>query len=353
MKSMMRPIKLLLLAGLPGFFLICHSGTARAQGVDRVVAPIVSPAGLKEGDTLKPGVIITTGKEGFVVLSYGFPNACLLSVYVGGNTTYRVLKETMPSECAIRGFQRLDGGLSRRIELKGTAVGIKKVVVYGDPLANYSSREVLASVDAKIRDYLLEEEATLALLKNDLSSGLDALSDAAAAITGRQLTGVNRASRMNREAISVQQSLGISKSSPAAAAPPIAPNTSSSAPPNMPMLGIQAFEPGVVKELEMNPLGASAGAVAKVFIERRREGATALMVRFDQMKSAPAGKKYVVWAVSPDLRYIRLGQFNRVDEQGKTEVRAATTLPEFGLLITLEEEYDSPPGGPVIGIGGK
>ncbi len=57
---------------------------------------------------------------------------------------------------------------------------------------------------------------------------------------------------------------------------------------------------------------------------------------------------YVLWAVSPDNKYVKLGQIVNTGGRNEAEIKSETTLPDFGLLITLENEH-SMPAGTVVG----
>ncbi len=56
----------------------------------------------------------------------------------------------------------------------------------------------------------------------------------------------------------------------------------------------------------------------------------------------------MLWAVSPDNKYVKLGQVVNTGGRNEAEIRSETTLSDFGLLITLEDEH-SMPAGVVVG----
>ena len=117
---------------------------------------------------------------------------------------------------------------------------------------------------------------------------------------------------------------------------------------NVPMLGIPGFRKGTDTHMKINFTGPMTGSRANVFIEPRKDGATTIRIRFHELKDAPAGQVYVVWAVSPDNRYVRLGQIVNTGNRNEAEIRGETSLPDFGLLITAEGEH-STPAGTVVG----
>jgi hypothetical protein len=84
--------------------------------------------------------------------------------------------------------------------------------------------------------------------------------------------------------------------------------------------------------------GAMAGARANVFIEPHKNGKeTEVKMRFHELKEAPAGKVYVLWAVSPDNQFFKLGEIVNVAGRNEAEIKANTTLSDFGLLVTMED----------------
>ncbi|MDT5293454.1 MAG: hypothetical protein QOJ76_334, partial [Acidobacteriota bacterium] len=66
--------------------------------------------------------------------------------------------------------------------------------------------------------------------------------------------------------------------------------------------------------------------------------------RFHELKEAPAGQVYVLWAVSPDNKYVKLGQIVNTGGRNEAEIKSETTLADFGLLVTLESEMSNPAG---------
>jgi len=97
------------------------------------------------------------------------------------------------------------------------------------------------------------------------------------------------------------------------------------------------------------------GARANVSIEPRKDGPTEVRLRFHELKEAPAGQVYVLWAVSPDNKFIKLGQIVNAAGRNEAEIRSETALPDFGLLVTMEDagmlkgEVGSPVG-PTSGV---
>lgn len=111
-----------------------------------------------------------------------------------------------------------------------------------------------------------------------------------------------------------------------------------------PLLGIPGFRRGTDTEMKIKFAGAMTGARANVYIEPRKDGPTTIKMRFHELKDAPAGKVYAVWAVSPDNKFVRLGQIVNTGQRNEAQIQTETALPDFGLFITMEDEYTNPTG---------
>jgi hypothetical protein len=111
-----------------------------------------------------------------------------------------------------------------------------------------------------------------------------------------------------------------------------------------PMLNIPSLHRGSDTELKVRLSGALTGSRVNFNIEPRKDGPTTVVARFHELKEAPAGQVYVLWAVSPDNKYVRLGQIVNTGARNEAEIKSETTLPEFGLFITLESDPTTPTG---------
>jgi hypothetical protein len=130
----------------------------------------------------------------------------------------------------------------------------------------------------------------------------------------------------------------------AAAAP--APASAYSAP----MLGIPTWRHGTDTHMKVNFAGEMTGSRANVFIEPRKDGATTIKMRFHELKDAPGGKRYVVWAVAPDNSFHKLGQVVNTGQRNEAQLQTETDLKDFGLFITTEDTTDvTQPKGAVVG----
>ena len=106
----------------------------------------------------------------------------------------------------------------------------------------------------------------------------------------------------------------------------------------VPMLGIPTFKRGDDTKLKINFSGAMEGARANIFIQPHKHGrATEVRMRFHDLKQAPKGTAYILWAVSPDNQYQRLGEIVNVKGRNEAEIKSETSFDDFGLLLTAED----------------
>jgi len=117
----------------------------------------------------------------------------------------------------------------------------------------------------------------------------------------------------------------------------------------VPMLNIPAYKKGDDTKIKVDFAGALTGARANVFITPRKGGPTEVKMRFHELKEAPAGQKYILWAVSPDNTYSKLGQIVNAPGRNEAEIKSETTLPDFGLMVTMESAEGESPQGPTVG----
>jgi hypothetical protein len=105
---------------------------------------------------------------------------------------------------------------------------------------------------------------------------------------------------------------------------------------SVPMLNIPAYRTGKETKLKVDFSGAMEGARANVFLEPHKRGRTEVNFRFHDLKEAPRGLIYTVWAVSADNRFEKLGQILNVRGRNEAEIKAETSFEDFGLLVTTE-----------------
>jgi len=106
----------------------------------------------------------------------------------------------------------------------------------------------------------------------------------------------------------------------------------------VPMLGIPAFRPGHESKLRIDFSGAMEGAHADIFIKpRKHDNATEVLMHFHDLREAPKGTAYILWAVSPDNQYQRMGEIVNVRGRNEAQIQSETTFDDFGLLMTTED----------------
>jgi hypothetical protein len=120
----------------------------------------------------------------------------------------------------------------------------------------------------------------------------------------------------------------------------------------VPMLNIPGFRRGTDTEMKIKFTGAMTGSRANVIITPRKDGPSEIKMRFHELKETPAGQVYVVWLVSPDNKYSKLGQIVNAPGRNEAEIRSETALTDFGLLVTTEDATGTfaNPAGPTIGV---
>jgi hypothetical protein len=80
------------------------------------------------------------------------------------------------------------------------------------------------------------------------------------------------------------------------------------------------------------------GARANVFIEPHKNGKlTEVRMRFHDLKEAPKGTAYVLWAVSSDNQFQQLGRIVNFRGRNEAEIKSETAFDDFGLLLTTED----------------
>ncbi len=115
-----------------------------------------------------------------------------------------------------------------------------------------------------------------------------------------------------------------------------------------PMLNIPAYKKGDDTKIKVDFTGALTGARANVFITPRKDGPTEVKMRFHELKDAPADQKFILWAVSPDNQFVKLGQIVNVAGRNEAEIKSETTLQDFGLVVTMEGADADMPKGPSV-----
>ena len=116
-----------------------------------------------------------------------------------------------------------------------------------------------------------------------------------------------------------------------------------------PMLNIPAYKKGDDTKIKVDFAGAMTGARANVFITPRKDGPTEVRMRFHELKDAPADQKFILWAITPDNKFQKLGQVVNAPGRNEAEIKSEVALPDFGLLVTMENAEGESPLGPIVG----
>jgi hypothetical protein len=116
-----------------------------------------------------------------------------------------------------------------------------------------------------------------------------------------------------------------------------------------PLLNIPAYKKGDDTKIKVDFTGAMTGARANIFLTPRKDGPTEVNLRFHDLKEAPAGQKFIVWAVSPDMKFIKLGEIVNTGSRNEAEIKSEVALPDFGLIVTMEGAEGETPIGPAVG----
>lgn len=105
----------------------------------------------------------------------------------------------------------------------------------------------------------------------------------------------------------------------------------------VPLLSVPSFKQDNTTEISINFTGDLQGLKGKAYVNPRKDGATQIKMRFDDMKMVPKDKRFVLWASAPDGTYTKLGQVINTGERQEGEIRSETALTDFGLFVTMEE----------------
>ncbi len=115
-----------------------------------------------------------------------------------------------------------------------------------------------------------------------------------------------------------------------------------------PMLGVGSFKKGDETKIKVDFTGPLAGARANVFLEPKSGGPTKVEIKFHDLKEAPAGKRFVVWAVGANGEYVKIGEITNLGTKHEAEIKSEVPLADFGLLLTMEEAVGASPLGPGV-----
>jgi hypothetical protein len=116
---------------------------------------------------------------------------------------------------------------------------------------------------------------------------------------------------------------------------------------DVPLLGVQSFS-GKTTELRFNFAGGLEGLKGKAYIKPTKAGPSQIKLRFQGLTNVAKGTRYIVWLVSPDKQYTKLGQFINAGSKNEAEVRGETALKDFGMFVTAESAEVNAPTGTIF-----
>ena len=115
-----------------------------------------------------------------------------------------------------------------------------------------------------------------------------------------------------------------------------------------PLLGVPGFKKGDDTKIKVDFSGAMSGARANVFITPEKGAPTKVELKFHDLKEAPAGQKFVAWAVGANGEYMKLGEVVTTGNRNEAQIKTETIMPDFGLLITMDSAIGASPVGPGV-----
>lgn len=115
-----------------------------------------------------------------------------------------------------------------------------------------------------------------------------------------------------------------------------------------PLLGVPSLKTGDDTKIKVDFTGALTGARANVFITPHKDKPTEVRLRFHDLKEAPAGQRFIAWAIGPDGTYQKLGEIVNTGGRNEAEIKTETALADFGLLLTMESAIGASPAGPAV-----
>lgn len=117
----------------------------------------------------------------------------------------------------------------------------------------------------------------------------------------------------------------------------------------VPMLNVPAFT-DKTGEVRINFTGELSGLKGKAYVQPKTGKATHVKMKFDDMNQVPKDKRFILWAVSPDGKYTKLGQVTNKGNKDDSEIMSDVALTDFGLFITVEDTDVVTPTGKVYSV---
>jgi hypothetical protein len=108
---------------------------------------------------------------------------------------------------------------------------------------------------------------------------------------------------------------------------------------DVPMLGMPNLRPGRDISIRMETVSGVEGVRGSLSVKPQKGGVTRIKARLFNL---PEDRRFILWAVSPDNTYTRLGRFVTKSRRDGAKLEVNLGLTDFGLFVTTEEA-DAPP----------
>jgi hypothetical protein len=115
---------------------------------------------------------------------------------------------------------------------------------------------------------------------------------------------------------------------------------------DVPMLGIPSLRPGRDVSVRVETASDIEGVRGSASVKTQKGGVTQIKARLFNL---PEGRHYILWAVSRDNTYTRLGRFVTKSRRDGAKLEVNVGLTDFGLFVTTEDA-DAPasPAGALV-----
>jgi hypothetical protein len=334
------------LTGVFGATLLLLSLAAVAAGQTQTTTTVTKTEAIQNSDGTYTIVEYPVGKETVVTLNpVGLSGATGTATILraADGTTIKVNLAKLPNEVTAVNLYAIDA--EGKVTLLGpiTVANNAGISTTSTPLTKFM---LIASPDASLTAY---NDSTQVLFRSAVPAGLtvipitNAVGEQVAAVVAPATTAAAAtvAPPVTATVPAVTATVpAVTATVPAVtAAVPTAESVVAAATDyTVPMLGIPTFKKGDDTKLKINFSGAMEGARANIFIEPHKNGKTTeVRMAFHDLKEAPKGTVYILWAISPDNQFAQLGQIVNVKGRNEAEIKSEVTFDDFGLLLTTED----------------
>lgn len=128
--------------------------------------------------------------------------------------------------------------------------------------------------------------------------------------------------------------------------------TLSPSPYRAPMLDIPTLKLGREIALRVEVIGEMHNAKPVASVKRLKGGIAQITFRLQNLKRPATDSRYVLWAISSDDNYLRLGEANPAGRSG-AKIASRAALEDFGLFVTAESSQGEKPAGELVAKVGR